>query len=188
MPFDAQPTLRGERLELRPLTAGDWQALYAVASDSPLGRQVAPIMAQGKLVSDDLIVGVVESRVAQEDCRPGFLLDGFPRTLAQAVALDRMLAARNKDLTVVLELHVPQDELVRRLNDRFGKMAQPRADDHPDAIPKRIQTYTEETAPVVRYYADRGLLRRIEGVGTIPEVFERILEAIDSVVLTPPGA
>jgi adenylate kinase len=84
-------------------------------------------------------------------------------------------------------MFVPKAELVRRLNDRFGKIANPRPDDHPDAIPRRIQTYLDETRPVVNYYQAQGLLRRIDGVGPIGEVFERILEAIDSVVLTPPG-
>ncbi len=158
----------------------------AVGSGSELGRLVGPIMAEGKLVSDDLIVGVVRDRVQQRDCRAGFLLDGFPRTVAQAEAFDHWLADEGKRVTVVLEMFVPRDELIRRLHDRYGKIANPRPDDHPEAIPRRIQTYLDETRPVVNYYDSQGLLRRIDGVGAVSEVFERILQAIDSAVLTPP--
>ncbi|MCP4035723.1 MAG: adenylate kinase [bacterium] len=148
----------------------------AVAAGTPLGLKAKAIMDSGKLLSDDVIAAVVEERLAQDDCSAGVLLDGFPRTLVQAELLSGILDRLGRTLGHVALLEVPNDELERRMLERAKEG---RADDTPEVIRRRLEIYAEETAPLIGYYDERGLLRRIDGLGSIDEVTERVRSATD---------
>ena len=165
-------------LEIPHLSTGD-MLREAVKQGTELGKKAGPIMAASQLVGDDLMIGIVRERLADSDCKKGCLLDGFPRTIAQAKALDKLFAHMNRSLTTALELQVPEAELTRRLLGRYQEMAKPRADDRPEAVPKRLETYRNEMRPVLDFYRSTGRLSTIDGVGSQDEVFERILRAID---------
>ena len=148
-----------------------------VARGSALGREVEPIMRRGELVSDDLIVRVIESRLSQPDAQGGALLDGFPRTVAQAEALDAMLRRAGRRVDVVVSLQVDDDELRRRVLHRA--QVEGRADDTAEAIEQRLRVYREETAPVLEYYRRTGTrIVAVDGVGEIDAVTERITAAL----------
>jgi adenylate kinase len=132
-----------------------------------VGRNADRYMSAGELVPDDIILAIVAERLKQPDCRNGYLLDGFPRTIAQAEALDTTLAEQGTPLDLVLQLQVPEEELFRRLAGRG------RADDTPEVIRQRLTAYREQTEPLLQYYDRRGLLKGIDGVGTVDEVFHR---------------
>jgi adenylate kinase len=150
-----------------------------VAKGTPLGNEVEPIMRSGKLVSDDLIVRVIESRLNDPDAEPGALLDGFPRTLAQARALDEMLAGNTQRVDVVVSLLVPDETLRERMRKRAA--AEGRADDAPETFERRLEVYRAETEPVLGYYRTAGVrIDDVDGVGTIDEVTERIAAALES--------
>ena len=145
----------------------------AVAAGTDLGKQVASVMAAGDLVSDDLVVAIVDDRLSEDDARCGYLLDGFPRNVAQARALND--AVVNAIGTVIL-LEADTDELVARLVKRAEEEG--RADDNEETIRRRLEVYTQETAPLVDHYGDTVI--RIDGVGSIEEVFARIALALAS--------
>ena len=148
-----------------------------VARGSELGRAVEPIMASGALVSDDLIVRVIESRMRWSDAGGGILLDGFPRTLPQAEALDAMLERSGGRVGVVLFLDVPEDVLGERILRRAAEEG--RSDDTPETVHRRMEVYESETAPVLEYYERRGVdVRRVDGVGTVEEVRVRLRDAV----------
>lgn len=168
-----------EHLRIPHLSTGD-MLRSAVQQGTELGKQAGPVMAASQLVSDELMIGIVRERLAQSDCAPGCLLDGFPRTIAQAAALDKMFAETGRSLRAVLELRVPDAELRRRLLGRFHELKNPREDDRPEAVPARLETYRKQTQPVLDYYRDSGLLATIDGLGSTDEVFQRILSAISS--------
>jgi adenylate kinase len=150
-----------------------------VQSGSALGREVAPIMERGELVPDELVARVIEERLRQPDARRGVLLDGFPRTVPQAQALDAMLRRGSRKVNVVLSLEVPESELVERILKRAA--AEGRADDTPETVRRRMAVYAEETAPVMDHYAGSGArVLRIDGVGSIEDVQRRIHEAMAS--------
>ncbi len=140
----------------------------AVASGSPLGAKAREIMARGELVPDELMIGIVEDRLARPDCRRGFVLDGFPRTESQARALDELLARLGRSGARVVVLEVPEDELVRRILSR----GEGRADDTPEAAERRLEVYRRQTAPVIDHYRDS--LIRIPGLGPVAEIGKRI--------------
>jgi adenylate kinase len=140
---------------------------------TPEGLRAAAYMDQGQLVPDSMILGMVIKRLESADCRPGFLLDGFPRTLPQAASLDDLLERRAMNVDGVLELAVPRDELVRRM------LARKRADDNPDIFSKRITSFEVQTAPLLEYYANQGKLATIDGLGDSDEIFARVKEALD---------
>jgi adenylate kinase len=145
----------------------------AVQSGSPEGLQAAGYMQNGQLVPDALIVGMVNSRLQAPDCRNGCLLDGFPRTLPQAATLDELLERRAMSVDGVIELAVPRDELVRRMQART------RADDDPAIFARRIVSFEEQTAPLLDYYSRQGKLASIDGLGTAEEIFERVKAAVE---------
>ena len=148
-----------------------------VARGSALGREAEPIMRSGKLVSDDLIVRVIESRLGEPDAASGALLDGFPRTVAQAEALDAMLRRGGRQVDVVVALRVGDDELRRRVLQRAE--IEGRADDTATAFEQRLRTYRDETAPVLDHYRSAGTrIARVDGVGAIEAVTERISGAL----------
>jgi adenylate kinase len=154
------------------LSTGD---MLRAARDAktPLGVQAEQYMSAGQLVPDDLMVALIRDRLRKADCRGGYLLDGFPRTIAQAEALDAMLAAEKTPLDLVLELRVPEEALFERLAGRG------RADDTPEVIRQRLVAYRRQTEPLLEYYGAKGLLKSIDGLGTMDEVFARACTVLD---------
>jgi adenylate kinase len=147
-----------------------------IKNETPLGLQVKEILASGGYVSDDVTNAIVEDRLGQADCAPGFLLDGYPRTLAQVEALEGMLAAHDASLDHVLELTVDDDAVVARLLKRAE--SEGRADDTEDVIRERMAIYHRETKPLADTYRGRGLLVEVDGMGEVHEVTGRILAAL----------
>ena len=174
-----------QELHLKHLSTGD--ILRAeVAAGTPLGRRVKEIMAAGDLVPDDVIVDIVRRRLPEAEEGPGVLLDGFPRTVAQAKALDEMLAAEGHQVNFVLALAVPEEVLVDRILHRAALEGRP--DDTREAIAERMREYHERTEAVLDYYRKRGVrVEEIDGTGTPDEVFERIRARLTSAWPLPQG-
>ncbi len=147
-----------------------------VAGDTPLGIEAKRYMDAGEYVPDGVTNAMVRDRLSQDDARPGFLLDGYPRTVEQVAELDAMLDAAGEQLDVVLELTVDVDEVVARLVKRAAE--QGRSDDSEDVIRRRLEIYAEQTAPLTQGYHARGLLRQVYGQGSVADVTARILEAL----------
>ncbi len=152
-----------------------------VSGRTELGRAAKAYMDAGDLVPDEITVAMVKDRLAEPDAKAGFLLDGFPRTIAQAEQLRESLAELGHGLDRVLELIVDEDELVRRLSGRRmlvdGKMVQ-REDDRPETVRHRLEVYREQTAPLSGYYEEKGLLARIDAIGAVEEVTARAMAAL----------
>lgn len=166
-----------QRFSIPHLSTGD--ILRKAKSDgTELGKIVGPIMDSGGLVSDELMVEVVRERTTQTDCAEGYMLDGFPRSIPQASEFDKLLERRQQKLNAVIELHVPYDELRRRLIGRFHQLKDPRPEDQPEAIEKRLKLFEAITQPLRKYYTERNLLLTVDGIGTPDEVFERILQGL----------
>lgn len=163
------------------LSTGD-MLRAAVAAGTPVGLQAKDLMAAGKLVPDEVVVAIIADRVGQPDARRGFILDGFPRTVAQAEALGRLLAERGLKLDAVIELKVDEDILVRRIETRVAEMTargeKVRADDNPAVLKDRLAAYRAQTAPLSAHYAAKGMLKTVDGMAPIGEVaaaIDRIL-------------
>ena len=163
------------------LSTGD-MLRAAVNGGTPIGRQVADIMARGALCPDEIVVGIVEARIQEPDARKGFILDGFPRTAPQAVALDRMLQKHGVSLDAVIELRVDEAALLRRIESRIAEMkarGEPlRDDDNAEALRRRLVAFREQTAPLIAYYQLQGVLRTVDGMAPIQDV----TKAIDKVM------
>jgi adenylate kinase len=144
----------------------------AVSSGSPLGLKAGPLMAAGKLVPDDLVIGIVAERITKADCAPGFLLDGFPRTIPQAEALQKVLGELGRGIEHVISLEVPDAVIHERMKGRG------RSDDSPETVQKRLDEFRKLTSPLKEYYQGRGLLRTINGVGELDEIYAGIKKAI----------
>ena len=169
-----------ERFGLPHVSTGEMLRKEA-SKGTPLGNEVGPIMAAGDLVPDDLVVRVIEARLAEPDAAIGVLLDGFPRTLPQAQALDAMLRRVGKQIDLVLYLDVPELVLVERLLGRARQEG--RADDNLEAIQNRLDVYHRDTAPVLDYYRDtRVHVAKVDGDADVSEVTRRIYEALDRFV------
>lgn len=147
-----------------------------VGSGTPLGIEAKRFMDAGEYVPDSVTNAMVRDRIADADCAPGFLLDGYPRTLDQVAQLDAMLAEAGTSLDRVVELTVVTDEVVERLLLRAQTSG--RSDDTEDVIRRRLEVYTEQTEPLTRVYSDRGILVRVDGMGEIEEVTARVLAAL----------
>lgn len=193
-----------EKLGIPQISTGDiFRA--ALKEGTPMGLKAKTYMDKGELVPDDVVIGVVEERLSKPDLEKGYMLDGFPRTLAQAKALDKILEAQGKSISHAVLVDVPDDELVKRLSGRrtcrnsacgamfhvmfnapkkegtcdiCGSELYQRDDDNEKTIRERLGVYNKQTAPLVQYFADKGLLRKVEGVGPIEEIFARIEKAI----------
>ena len=148
----------------------------AVAAGTAMGLKAKAVMDAGQLVSDDILLGMLEERLAQDDAKSGFILDGYPRNLAQADALDHLLAKIGQPLDAVIQLEVPNVTIIGRCEIRFK--AEGRADDNPDTVRKRLAIYAEQTAPVADFYARRGKLQVVDGVGELGEVTARVQSAL----------
>ncbi len=185
------------RFEIPHISTGD--ILRAeVAAGTPLGRQAQPIMARGDHVPDEIMIGIIRNRLVEKDTVPGFILDGFPRTIPQAEALDALLSEIGKPFDRVVYLRVDTPELVKRLAGRMtcpvdqktyppgtktcpadGATLVQREDDRPEAVEQRIEVYLTKTLPLLDYYRPMGLVSEVEGVGTIEEIHSRVLKAVD---------
>ena len=150
----------------------------AVAAGTAMGLKAKAVMEAGQLVSDDILLGMLEDRLAQDDARTGFILDGYPRNLAQADALDHLLAKIGQPLDAVIRLEVPNQTIIGRCEIRFK--AEGRADDNPDTVRRRLAIYAEQTAPVADFYGRRGKLQVVDGVGELDEVTARIRQALQN--------
>jgi adenylate kinase len=148
-----------------------------VAAGTPLGLQAKAVMEAGRLVSDDIMLGMLENRLAQPDAQAGFILDGYPRNLAQANALDGLLSRIGKPLDVAVLLEVDSELLFQRLAGRA--QAEGRKDDNPETVRERLRVYAEQTAPLIGFYRERGQLAALDGVGSLDEVYARIVAAVD---------
>jgi adenylate kinase len=156
----------------------------AAAAGTPVGLRAKEIMARGELVPDDVVVAIVADRIAQPDAKNGFILDGFPRTVPQAEALDRMLHHKKLDLDAVVELKVDEGILLKRIERRIAETAARgeavRADDTPEALHKRLEAYRAQTAPLIAFYAGKGMLRTVDGMAGIADVGKAIDAALKS--------
>ena len=168
------------------LSTGD-MLRAAVAAGTPIGLRAKSIMDRGELVPDDVVVAIIAERIDRPDAKRGFVLDGFPRTVPQAEALERLLAERGLKLDAVIELKVDEGILLRRIEKRVAEMVargeRVRADDNSEVLKGRLGAYRAQTAPLVGHYAAKGMLKSVDGMAPIDEV----AAAIDR-HLTPPGA
>jgi adenylate kinase len=170
-----------------------------IQAGSPLGLQAQPILAAGQYVSDDIMIGMIRNRLQRPDCAPGFIIDGFPRTVPQAQALDQLMGELGRRLDRVIYLQVPIDELLHRLSGRLvcpmcqrtyppaaraceadGSALVQREDDKPEAVKPRIEIYLEKTVPVLDHYRGESLVSEIDGRGTIDEISRQVLEAVNA--------
>jgi adenylate kinase len=163
------------KLGIPQISTGD-MLRAAVAAGTEVGKRARAAMDRGELVSDEIVIGVAEERLSQDDARGGFVLDGFPRTDAQARALDAMLERMGTPLDRCVALEVDTDELVRRLLKRAE--IEGRSDDNEETIRNRMRVYRDQTAPLVAYYRERGLLREVAAAGPVDEIEKRIEEAL----------
>lgn len=191
-----------DRHKLVQLSTGD-MLRAEVASGSPLGKQAKQVMEAGQLVSDAIVIGIIDKRIDAPDCKSGFVLDGFPRTEKQAIALDEMLTRKGKKIDGVIELAVDEDALVERISGRFAcakcgagyhdKFQRPkkegvcdvcggteftrRKDDNAETVKARLKAYREQTAPILPYYKKKGLLQRVDGMAD-PDAVTKELEGV----------
>ncbi len=159
------------------LSTGD-MLRAAIASGSELGRQVEDIMKRGDLVTDDIVIGLIKERLPQADAAGGAIFDGFPRTLAQAQALDAMLDSRGGRIDVVIRLEVDEAALKARVAGRFAQSGRP--DDNPQAFEQRLVAYSRDTAPLLPYYQGQDKLVRVDGMASVEAVARSIDEALDA--------
>jgi len=168
-----------ERHGIVRLSTGD-MLRAAVKAETPVGLKAKDIMSRGDLVSDDIVIAIIGDRLKEADVQKGFILDGFPRTVAQAEALDKLLAAQGIRLDAVVELKVDEGALLKRIETRIAEMTARgeavRADDNPEALKKRLDAYRSQTAPLSAYYKAKGSLLEIDGMAPIPEV-EKAIDA-----------
>jgi adenylate kinase len=185
------------------LSTGD-MLRAAVAAGTDVGMKAKAVMERGELVSDEIVIGIISERIDEPDCQNGFILDGFPRTVAQAEALDKLLEDKSKTLDRVVEMQVDDDPLIKRITGRFtcGKCGEGyhdefkrpikegvcdkcgssdfkrRADDNEETVRSRLKAYHAQTAPLVDYYANSGKLKSIDGMTPIDEVTQQIMDAL----------
>jgi adenylate kinase len=193
-----------ERYRIPQISTGDILR-SAVKAKTPLGVEARQYMDQGRLVPDEVVVGLVRDRLKAADCRNGFILDGFPRTIPQAEALEATLKGMQRAIDHVVSIEVGNDELIKRLTgrrtcrscgamyhlifgpskregvcDKCGGELYQREDDKEETIRARLQVYEKQTAPLIAYYRSKGLLRTIDGVGGVEEIFQKIVQAVEA--------
>ncbi len=172
-----QAKILEQKYGLKQLSTGD-MLRAEIAAGSDLGKKAKEIIDRGDLVSDDIMVDMIEKRIAQADCAKGVIFDGFPRTVDQAQALDSMLADAGRPLTAVIQITVDEEELVNRLNSRIAQTKaagqEVRGDDNEETLRKRLGVYRAQTAPILPYYEAEGLLRKVDGMQAIEAVTAQI--------------
>lgn len=170
-----------ERLGVPQLSTGD-MLRAAVAAGTPIGLKAKALMDAGQLVPDEVVIGIIDQRIDAPDCARGFILDGFPRTVAQAEALRELLARKSMGLDAVVELVVDENALVDRMRRRVAESLaagkEVRADDNPESFKTRLEAYRAQTAPVSQHYGARGELKQVDGMMTIDEVSAAIQKSI----------
>ncbi|WP_222565586.1 adenylate kinase [Novilysobacter antarcticus] len=167
-----------EHLQVPHISTGDLLRAE-VAAESKLGIEAREVMARGELVSDEILLGMLENRFSQQDTKGGFILDGYPRNLAQADALTALLERIGQPMDAAVQLDVPSELLVERIAGRAK--AEGRADDTPESVRTRLKVYSDQTEPVVDFFRQRGKLSVVDGVGSLDEVFARIVSALKPV-------
>ena len=171
-----------EQFKIVQLSTGD-MLRAAVKAATPVGLKAKDIMARGELVPDDVVVAIVADRIDESDARDGFILDGFPRTVPQAEALDRMLAQKGLALDAVIELKVDEGILLKRIENRIAEMTargEPlRPDDNPETLKKRLDAYRAQTAPLTGYYAGKGALKTVDGMAPVEKVSAAIAAVLE---------
>ncbi len=197
-----QALLISEKYGIPHISTGDILR-EAVKQGTSLGQKAQEYMNKGELVPDEIVIGIVVERIQQPDCNNGFMLDGFPRTVVQAEALDEELRKRKQELDAVLSFEVDEDEIVRRISgrricekcgavynintepttkkevcDQCGGKLITRPDDEPEAVRRRLQVYKSQTEPLINYYKQKSILKPIKAVGTVEEIFSRIEKAL----------
>jgi adenylate kinase len=170
-----QGALLSEGTKLPRVSTGD-VLRSAVDRGTPLGLEAKGYMDRGLLVPDDVILGLIEEVLALPEAADGVIMDGFPRTVAQAEAIGKLLGARGSEVDRVLSIEVPEEELVRRMLGRAAREG--RSDDTPDAIQQRLEVYREQTEPLISYYRERGVLVEVDGIGTVESIAARVREAL----------
>ncbi len=175
-----QSRILTETRGLPQLSTGD-MLRAAIAAGTPLGLSSKALMDKGQLVPDETVIGIIAQRYDQPDCAKGAVFDGFPRTIAQAKVLDRMLAARGRKIDLVLELKVDDAALLARVESRIAAGGPLRPDDNPETLKKRLEIYYQNTAPLLDYYRAQGKLRTVDGMAPIAEVTRQIAAVLDGV-------
>lgn len=185
-----QATRLTARWGIAHLSTGD-MLRAAVAAGTPIGLKAKEIMARGDLVPDEVVVQIVAERIGEPDAARGFILDGFPRTVAQAEALERMLAQHGLKLDAVVQIKVDEEALLARVDNRVREMRAAgqavREDDGPEVLKSRLEVYRRQTAPLVAHYQDLGCLKVVDGMGTIDEVSHAIEAAVDGALVASKG-
>jgi adenylate kinase len=176
-----QSQLISEKLGIPQLSTGD-MLRAAVKAETPIGLKAKKIMAEGGLVHDEIVIGIIADRISEPDCARGFILDGFPRTLPQAAALDTLLTSKGRHIDCVIELKVNDAALADRIECRARETIAAggtvRADDNAEALKIRLMAYYRETAPIIGYYFAHKLLKSVDGMAPIAEVTRQIDEVL----------
>ena len=175
-----QSKMLTEKQNLPQLSTGD-MLRAAIEAGTPLGLACKALIAKGELVPDETVVGIIADRYDQPDCKNGAVFDGFPRTVPQAEALDKMLAERGRKIDLVLELKVDDAVLLARVESRIKAGGVLRSDDTPDTLKHRLEVYYKNTAPLIGFYKAQGKLKTLDGMAAIPEVTRQIDAALDGV-------
>ncbi|MDH7481869.1 MAG: adenylate kinase [Armatimonadota bacterium] len=200
-----QASLISKKYKIPHISTGDILR-EAVKQGTELGRRAQEYMQKGELVPDEIVIGIVVERIQQPDCQNGFMLDGFPRTVVQAEALDEELRKRNQELDAVLCFEVDEEEIVRRISgrrvckkcgavynvnnltsreedgicDKCGGRLVTRPDDEPEAVRRRLQVYKNQTEPLIDYYRQKSILKTVRAVGAVQEIFARVEKILGS--------
>lgn len=168
-----QAKILAENCDIAHISTGD-MLRAAVAGGTKIGQEVKEVLDRGELVPDRLMIDIIKDRIGRDDCKQGFLLDGFPRTIQQAQALQELLAAEDQQISDVILLKVNEEQLIARILKRGEESG--RSDDTREVIENRISVYNQQTSPLISFYQDLGLLREVDGIGTIAEIQDRIVE------------
>ena len=168
-----------ERYGIVQISTGD-MLRDAVIKGSEIGKEVKSIMEKGELVSDEIIMSLISDRIVQEDCKKGFILDGFPRTLEQAISLDKILEDKSLHIDHVIQIDVEESLLLNRINKRASENKNVREDDNSEILANRLIVYNKQTIPVLEHYEKNNKLKKVDGMLSIEEVFNQILNVLEN--------
>ena len=168
-----------ERYGIVQISTGD-MLRDAVIKGSEIGKEVKSIMEKGELVSDEIIMSLISDRIGQEDCKKGFILDGFPRTLEQAISLDKILEDKSLHIDHVIQIDVEESLLLNRINKRASENKNVREDDNSEILANRLIVYNKQTIPVLEHYQKNNKLKKVDGMLSIDEVFNQILNILEN--------